>query len=744
MRKGKDKIIVMAPEASTVRITTTVIGVLWFCALFLLFVPKPHTACAATVLTGAAFAAAWLVFGGNKWVRRGMLIVAVVFTALAVGVGFDLFRDGLFTYWNKTAYAVNLSMHRGWRGVLGVSTEGGCALVLSAVSVWLGIGIAALVERSCIMALGGGVIIFIALLFVGLVPPYYVVVWWTLAAVGLLLVDRRFPVKTAALCLAAAAVVFAAIIPCFLYGGSRSLRTFRANVVRTFESVMYGSDSLPEGRLYKASGMCDDDETRLIVTFDEDVKKLYLKGFVGSTLDGNVWLETDKNAYVENDRQGIMEYLAVENLPFGQFAAYDMLNGVNFAYTVRVENVGASRKYVYTPYAAQDVSVGSAYYDLQMRGGIRTERTYTFDVLRGDDGYERLEQSAWVSDPENRIEQRTDYLDREAHYRALVYDLYASVGAGDMALIDAAVGGWSVSSISTATQVIRAYFLKDFIYSEHADSVGDDFSSAFFGGEITHANSAYFASAATLMFRYFGYAARYAEGYLAVDDGSGAPLYVTSRDAHAWTEVYFDGMGWLPIEVSPSFFSDEQPNTVVDPILPDDTSSDHSSESPDVQTPDPEESPEPVDPIVNSAQTEESKKSDLELPLRVLIPIVAVLAAFAIAVLAVVARREYILSKKRKALNSGAESGRVAYRIVDSDCKPFGGFDVDKLTERGVDSVRSNRFIQLVERNVYGGYALTEYEREFIEEYIESVASAILNSAGKRKLYHKYIRCVGL
>ncbi|MEG2702003.1 MAG: transglutaminase-like domain-containing protein, partial [Clostridia bacterium] len=53
----------------------------------------------------------------------------------------------------------------------------------------------------------------------------------------------------------------------------------------------------------------------------------------------------------------------------------------------------------------------------------------------------------------------------------------------------------------------------------------------------------YFASAMTVLCRMADLPARYVEGFLAQPTGDGS-AYVTGLDAHAWTEVYFEGFGW--------------------------------------------------------------------------------------------------------------------------------------------------------------------------------------------------------
>lgn len=61
----------------------------------------------------------------------------------------------------------------------------------------------------------------------------------------------------------------------------------------------------------------------------------------------------------------------------------------------------------------------------------------------------------------------------------------------------------------------------------------------------------YFASAMTVLCRMAGLPARYVEGFLA-QPGEDGFAYVTGKDAHAWTEVYFEGFGWVPFDPTPS------------------------------------------------------------------------------------------------------------------------------------------------------------------------------------------------
>jgi hypothetical protein len=79
-----------------------------------------------------------------------------------------------------------------------------------------------------------------------------------------------------------------------------------------------------------------------------------------------------------------------------------------------------------------------------------------------------------------------------------------------------------------------------------------------------------YASAATLMFRYYGIPARYVEGYVITQKDQKDPLetsydeiFIELKDssAHAWTEIYISGIGFIPVEVTPGYYGINQGNS---------------------------------------------------------------------------------------------------------------------------------------------------------------------------------------
>ena len=67
-----------------------------------------------------------------------------------------------------------------------------------------------------------------------------------------------------------------------------------------------------------------------------------------------------------------------------------------------------------------------------------------------------------------------------------------------------------------------------------------------------------YASAAVEAFRAHGIPARYVEGYYLgaskIQDSKNGEVSITGENAHAWVEVYYDGVGWQAVDVTPGYY----------------------------------------------------------------------------------------------------------------------------------------------------------------------------------------------
>lgn len=128
---------------------------------------------------------------------------------------------------------------------------------------------------------------------------------------------------------------------------------------------------------------------------------------------------------------------------------------------------------------------------------------------------------------------------------------------------------------------LKMYFTREFPYTMSPGATPRDRDAIeYFLTEQRRGFCAHFASSSTLLLRHMGIPARYVEGYcIQIDDLTEAEAvstdisgwYIGDRDlsetglvtvnvtdgsSHAWVEIYLDGYGWIPYEMTPPAFGD--------------------------------------------------------------------------------------------------------------------------------------------------------------------------------------------
>ena len=111
--------------------------------------------------------------------------------------------------------------------------------------------------------------------------------------------------------------------------------------------------------------------------------------------------------------------------------------------------------------------------------------------------------------------------------------------------------------ITAMRQNILYLLTSQYTYDESQKYEGSQFLMDF----LTRSQAGYsvhYATAAAMMFRYYGIPARYVEGYLVTPEDAasmeaGEPYALDDSHAHAWVEYYQDGVGWLPFETTPAY-----------------------------------------------------------------------------------------------------------------------------------------------------------------------------------------------
>lgn len=164
------------------------------------------------------------------------------------------------------------------------------------------------------------------------------------------------------------------------------------------------------------------------------------------------------------------------------------------------------------------------------------------------------------------------YLDGEKEYRRFVYSHYLDIPDSVKEGLSALGPITPVSSLSEKRQRvedIRRFLASNYRYTTNPGRTpeGKDFVIYF----LTESKKGYctsFASAAVMLLRASGIPARYAAGLtVGADEIKDAPISqdglhqysINDHHAHAWAEVYVDGLGWRPVEMTPGYDGTDNP-----------------------------------------------------------------------------------------------------------------------------------------------------------------------------------------
>lgn len=349
--------------------------------------------------------------------------------------------------------------------------------------------------------------------------------------------------------------VIVAVFICFtwnrqLYHKNEIIADLKENITEEANAIRYGEKDLPEGKIKE--GIASSEEKRLTV-FASEKGKYYLKGYVGSEYHGNRWEPLEGKEYGEKYEGIFNRYRADGFHPLAQLYSYceaagRQQNGLEKEEkegTIVVENTGAYERYQYLPYGVDFLSIQSLdtlYRDLNLQKkfwGNREDEKNTYKICMIDE--DSLLKTAGVDWQKQTItdEKVRAYADMEMDYRKFVKKHYLALS-------------------KKAKEEVAPYVpqKKDNLVS-FIEKIRSSLKNA--GKEKGDWDALQYASLGTLAFRAVNIPARYVEGYEAVisdekDANGNYRADVTGQNAHAWVEIYCDGVGWLPVDVTPGHY----------------------------------------------------------------------------------------------------------------------------------------------------------------------------------------------
>lgn len=321
---------------------------------------------------------------------------------------------------------------------------------------------------------------------------------------------------------------------------------------------------LPEGNLSEPVTKTESTDTILSVTADT-AQTLYLRGFVGDSYENGVWSALDAETAAEE--KDLFYWLHQSGFyPQSQLATAARLMGNYQSGSVSVQNLAGCSLYRYEPCTVLPERAGLTKNKIQPStletNGLRGERGYSYETV--SDAQTLLPELLDFLQNDTSDGVRS-YLQMESAYREFAYSYALTVPAEFRAQLGAVLD-----------QCCESYGPADSLTKEQAQTAALAFLESCFDGsgdialplaDTADGTTYQYATAAALALRYYGIPARYVEGYT-VKTTENEPTSVDASAAGAWVEVYQDGIGWLPLALTPGLedLSAEQTESGIKPV----------------------------------------------------------------------------------------------------------------------------------------------------------------------------------
>lgn len=339
----------------------------------------------------------------------------------------------------------------------------------------------------------------------------------------------------------------------------------RENAAHSIHEFRYGKDQLPEGKLDQAYKLQKNNQEMMQIT-SQDEKNLYIKAYIGSVYENGEWKKIPNSVY-GGENAGLLRWLSDKNFdPLKQSAQYyklsDSKNKIDKNH-VKIQINKASRYYFYTSGSLEKITDGNAKENMDMgmlSKGFFGQKKYEWSEISSTKPSELMVADEWVTNPKNTAQKQ--YSEAEEVYRGFVYDTYTQADKDLIKLMNKTF--WEdynskSDGIYSALNQVRTKLKQLCTYTKNPDITpeGKDPIEWFLTRSHT-GNQMLYASAAVQAFRVHGIPARYVEGYYVGSfinkNHENGKISVTGQNAHAWVEVYFDGIGWQAVDVTPGYY----------------------------------------------------------------------------------------------------------------------------------------------------------------------------------------------
>lgn len=539
------------PNFKTNLAASIIPSALIFCALAGLFLTATGSTSILPLFASGLICLA--LFAAAKHFRKEAILLPAALVLLIIIVCFarSALLNGFAALWNETR-----DLWAAEQGVLlPLAQTDGSGLWLAAIL--LGIFLAALSLALARVPTLASVLLILLTIAAGLV---HVAPWLILSAgISLLLLAWQKNTVSAVNFLLLGAVVLGIAALTLQTGTMQSLSRTTKEALHQWRYEK-AAEILPEGDLTKPVPAADGTEVILSVTSDK-TDTLYLRGFVGDSYENETWTALDTKTAATGKN---MFYWLHENGFYSQsqFARSAAQTAEFETETIRISNLSACSLYRYEPFSVLPSSAGTAKNHIQpsaiKTSGWNGEREYSYTVIAAASTI--LPQ---ILDDLQQNNTDNAYLQMESAYRDFV-DSYALTVPQEFTDKLGALLEETKQNLNFSGKLSK----------EQAQLCALSFLETCFDGntslplDSTAKGTTYqYATVATLALRYYGIPARYVEGFT-VKTAENENISVTAENAGAWVEVYQDGVGWLPLALTPGLESlaPEQTESGIKPV----------------------------------------------------------------------------------------------------------------------------------------------------------------------------------
>lgn len=303
-----------------------------------------------------------------------------------------------------------------------------------------------------------------------------------------------------------------------------------------------------------------------IQTEERPIENIYLKGFCTGEYEAGVWRRGRRTFEKECGREG-----------------FDSERIASAVVLSTVGELAGKASAGHLPEGVQEIASSLFYYDSSGTGAY-------FPYFAEPEGTGIYLESDWYMKKEKDLEETAftfwefhggsivDFLKTEAAerpewevwYENYIRELYLSVPENMTYVREAAEeieekgaqrGLFEEPMGENEMRLLKAYLVAEWLrrntgYSTELPELPSGADPVeFFLGTSRKGYCMHYASAAVMLLRELGVPARYVSGYLVMQSAflpkSGKyEAVVMDNRAHAWAEVYLDGIGWIPVEVT--------------------------------------------------------------------------------------------------------------------------------------------------------------------------------------------------